>query len=45
MPRRITDLSMGLKMVAGKNKSALIEAIDKIPITSNSPIYNHQPNI
>ncbi|ADI63656.1 hypothetical protein Aazo_1422 ['Nostoc azollae' 0708] len=36
---------MGLKRVAEKNKSPLTEAIDKIPITSNSPIYNHQANI
>lgn len=38
-------LSSGLEIVTEKNKPALIEAIEKIPDTRKSPLYNRQPNI
>jgi DNA modification methylase len=40
----IQVLSRGLEIVSEQNKFALIEAIDKIPHTLKSPLYNHSAN-
>lgn len=37
-------LSKGLEIVSEQNKSALIAAIEKIPDTLKSPLYNHSAN-